>query len=93
MWETWHAVNFSWKFLMTNRGLNPLKSYNREICLTSDNLCNLEKLRNLDMESGVSASETCFAAIRYVILSKVPNSAVPAVPLRKMSLYSLLVEK
>lgn len=91
--EALHAINSSWKFLITIRALNPLKSYNREICSTSNNLRNFEKLRSLDMVSGVSASEPCFAVISCVILGKVPNHAAPPFPPRKMGLCSLLVER
>ena len=50
MVEALDAIDFSWKFLIIIWALNPLKSYNREICLTSNNLHNFVKLRRLDTE-------------------------------------------
>ena len=52
--KTLHVINSSWKFHKMTRVLRPLKSYSRDICLTSNNLCNFEKLRNTDsQESGI----------------------------------------
>ena len=52
--KTPHVINSSWKFHKMTRVLHPLKSYGRDICLTSNNLWKFEKFRNKDsQESGI----------------------------------------